>query len=133
MKLQQLVPMLKVSDIQRSLQFYREVAGFEMVSSLEALEKWHWAEIKSGDVQLMLTQCDQDSPVPELDEEAWPTVFYFYPDDVEALYNHIQPLGYEMEELEVTFYGMKEFSLRDPDGHLLSFGQEVEALTPQAA
>lgn len=142
MKLQQLVPMLKVSDIHRSLQFYQEVAGFERMSPLEALEKWSWAEIKSGDVVLMLAQCcddaadpatDKADPATDRDEESWPTIFYFYPDDVEALYDHVKGLGCEVDELSTTFYGMQEFSVRDPDGHLLSFGQEVETCSPQAA
>ncbi len=135
MKLQQLVPMLKVSDIHRSLQFYRQVAGFERVSSTEALEKWNWAEIKSGDVVLMLAQgCDDaESSGTDDDDESWPAIFYFYPDDVEALYEQVKGLDCEVDELDTTFYGMKEFSVRDPDGHLLSFGQEVEDLSPQAA
>ena len=135
MKLQQLVPMLKVSDIHRSLQFYQEVAGFERVSSTEELEKWNWAEIKSGDVLLMLAQDGDgtETPAPSGDEESWPTIFYFYPDNVEVLYQQVKGLGYEMDELSNTFYGMREFSLRDPDGHLLSFGQDVEDFSPQAA
>lgn len=135
MKLQQLVPMLKVSDIHRSLQFYQEVAGFTRVSSAEALEKWNWAEIRSGDVVLMLAQSCDDAAISVVDEdeESWPTIFYFYPDDVETLYEHVKGLGCQVDELCTTFYGMREFSVRDPDGHLLSFGQEVEAFSPQAA
>ena len=36
--------------------------------------------------------------------------------------------GYQPTPLQVTIYGMREFSLTDPDGHMLSFGQdEVES------
>ena len=36
--------------------------------------------------------------------------------------------GYQPTPLQVTSYGMHEFSLVDPDGHMLSFGQdEVES------
>ena len=56
----------------------------------------------------------------------WPTIFYFYPDDIEALYSHMADKGFSVTPLEITFYGMKEFSVQDPDGHLLSFGEDVD-------
>ena len=54
----------------------------------------------------------------------WPCIYYFYPDNVVALHEHVLKSGFETTALETTFYGMKEFSMRDPDGHLLSFGQD---------
>lgn len=132
MKLKQLVPMLNVSDIQRSLKFYEAVARFEQVSSQEELGKWNWAEIQLGDVLLMLAQARCPSAGAEL-EIAWPAIFYFYPEDVKASYEHVKGLGYEVGELSVTVYGMKECTLRDPDGHLLSFGQDAANFAPQAA
>ncbi|NJK61629.1 MAG: hypothetical protein HC921_02120 [Synechococcaceae cyanobacterium SM2_3_1] len=136
MKLQQMVPMLNVADIHRSLKFYKEIAGFELSSGQEELEQWKWAEIRSGQVVLMLAQsgylAEKSEPVsPE--EGSWPVIFYYYPEDVEQIYTHIKALGYEVGELSITFYGMKEFSLQDPDGHLLSFGQETEIPAPSVA
>ena len=61
---------------------------------------------------------------PHLDTR-WPAIFYFYPDDVVALYAHVVASGFAPTALEVTHYGMREFSLTDPDGHLLSFGQDA--------
>ncbi len=34
--------------------------------------------------------------------------------------------AFQVSELRVTFYGMKEFEVRDPDGHILWFGQETD-------
>ncbi len=136
MKLRQMVPMLNVADIHRSLNFYKEIAGFELISGQEELEQWKWAEIRSGQVVLMLAQSgylgEKSDPVA-LEEESWPAVFYYYPEDVEQIHTHIKALGYEVGELSVTFYGMKEFSLRDPDGHHLTFGQEAEIPAPAVA
>jgi uncharacterized glyoxalase superfamily protein PhnB len=128
--------MLNVADIHRSLKFYQDIAGFELISGQAELEQWKWAEIKSGQVVLMLSQSGclggKSDPV-STEEESWPALFYYYPEDVEQLHTHIKALGYEVGELSITFYGMKEFSLRDPDGHLLSFGQEVEVPAPSVA
>jgi uncharacterized glyoxalase superfamily protein PhnB len=33
---------------------------------------------------------------------------------------------FQVSDLRVTFYGMKEFEVRDPDGHILWFGQGTD-------
>jgi len=128
MKLKQLVPMLNVSDVQASLAFYRDALGFDMVSPEEALDEWHWCIIRHGNVELMLSQTGAgprlDTGVNPHKDANWPTILYFYPDDVTTLYQALQDADYQVSDLEVTFYGMNEFSMQDPDGHLLSFGQE---------
>lgn len=129
MKLVQLIPMLNVSNIETSLDFYRNALGFEVVSAPEAVKEWRWATIRSGDTELMLSQAGgppgrRQGPDPHADT-SWPVIFYFYPDDVAALHAHVTQQGFSPTPLEVTFYGMNEFSLRDPDGHLLSFGQDA--------
>jgi uncharacterized glyoxalase superfamily protein PhnB len=43
---------------------------------------------------------------------------------VVGLYAHVIAEGFEPTPLQVTVYGMREFSLIDPDGHVLSFGQD---------
>ena len=130
MKLTNLIPMLNVSNLEASLIFYRTALHFDVVSPAQALKEWRWGIIRSGNTELMLSETDTDlGLMKNIDPHhttTWPTVFYFYPDDVEALYDHVIKKGFEATPLEVTFYGMKEFSMQDPDGHLLSFGQEID-------
>ncbi len=129
MRLENLIPMLNVSNIETSLDFYQRALGFEVVSDPEAVKEWRWATIRSGDTELMLseTQCDLglDQGVDPHEATSWPAIFYFYPDDVAALHAHVNRQGFSPTPLGVTFYGMREFSLQDPDGHLLSFGQDA--------
>ncbi|MEM7305862.1 MAG: VOC family protein [Planctomycetota bacterium] len=137
MRLKRLIPMLNVSDIERSLAFYRDALGFEVVSDLKAVKEWEWALIRSGETELMLTQSDCDlglykGPEPEKDG-SWPALYYFYPEDVAALHAHVVERGYRPTELDVTFYGMREFGLRDPDGHALAFGQDAGESAPKDA
>ncbi len=130
MKLKHLVPMLNVSNIEKSLEFYNKALSFELISPKESVSEWRWATIKSGDIELMLAECES---APELAKNTdphkqtnWPAIYYFYPDDVAYLYKHVRQCGYETTPLETTFYGMTEFSLQDPDGHMLSFGEDLE-------
>ena len=52
-------------------------------------------------------------------------IYYFYPEDVNGLHAEIKGKGYQVTDLRDTFYEMREFDLRDPDGNLLCFGQHV--------
>ena len=131
MKLNHLIPMLNVSNIEASLDFYQTALDFEIVSDKDAVKQWRWATIRSGNTELMLaetsTNLGLNKNMNDHENTDWPTIFYFYPDDVEQLYQQVTSKGFETTKLEKTFYGMTEFSLRDPDGHLLSFGQDIPA------
>ncbi len=126
MELKKMTCMIQVKDINKSLEFYEGLLDFKMVSTEEQLKDWKWAFIQSGGVELMLSESDcVENPKGEHEFTA---CYYFYPDDVEAFHERIKTSGYKVSELEITFYKMKEFSLRDPDGHLLSFGQDADSL-----
>lgn len=130
MTLTRLIPMLNVSEIDKSIDFYREALGFEIVSDPALVAEWRWATIRSGEVELMLSETGSapglSGTVDPHADTRWPAVFYFYPDDVAALFAEVIRKGYQSTPLEVTHYGMLEFSLRDPDGHVLSFGQDAD-------
>lgn len=130
MKLTNLIPMLKVSNIENSLEFYQKALGFNVVSDPAAVREWRWATIRSGNTELMLSEAHHRPPEskivdPHIDTD-WTAIFYFYPDDVVSLYTHVIAQGYQPTPLGVTVYGMREFSLIDPDGHVLSCGQDAE-------
>ncbi|TNF86334.1 MAG: hypothetical protein EP300_13760 [Gammaproteobacteria bacterium] len=131
MQLKHLVPMLNVSNIESSLDFYQNALGFEVISDPAAVSESRWATIRSGHTELMLSESRRE-PGPRKVEDPhedtdWPVIFYFYPDDVVRLYSHMLAGGFKPTALRVTHYGMREFSLIDPDGHVLSFGQDAAA------
>lgn len=130
MALKNLIPMLNVSDIESSLEFYREALDFKVVSDPQAVKQWQWATIRSGWTELMLSQtatgCGLIKNVDPHSATHWPAIFYFYPDDVARLYAQVIAAGYNPTPLKDTVYGMREFSLQDPDGHLLSFGADID-------
>ena len=52
--------------------------------------------------------------------------------DVVGLQARVRARGYETSELMVRFYGLKEFEMTDPEGHMMTFGQETnEPPTPE--
>ncbi len=124
MKLANLIPILGVADPAKTLEFYRDALNFEVMDTYEPDGKLVWALLKSGDVELMV-----EGECPETGGRQTGTSLYFYPDDIEGLYDLLRTRGYPVSDRRVTFYGMKEFDLKDPDGYHLCFGQETSEPT----
>ena len=122
MRLTNLVPTLHVADISKTLEFYKDALNFEVKNTYEPEGKLIWAFLKSGNVELMLEEQTTESTQLRKDTN---TSFYFYPEDVEELHVSLKTRGYPVSDKQVTFYGMKEFALEDPDGLELRFGQET--------
>jgi len=49
----------------------------------------------------------------------------FNPDDISEFHKQVRRNGLVVPDLEVTFYGMTEFRIDDPDGNRLWIGQNV--------
>jgi uncharacterized glyoxalase superfamily protein PhnB len=130
MRIKRLTPRLNVSDIERSLDFYQQLAGFELVSPRETVDQWRWAWIKSGDGKLMLSesggQATREDQIEPSRAEGWPAIYYFFPKNVVDLHVEAKRKECQVSDLRVTFYGMKEYAVRNPDGHSLRFGQETD-------
>lgn len=128
MKLKKLIPMLNISNIEGSLDFYQKALGFEIVSDKDAVKEWKWATIRSGNTEIMLSETEHSLNLEKgIDPQkniSWPTIFYFYPESVGELHSSLIKKGYKPTEILNTIYGMKEFSIQDPDGHMLSFGED---------
>jgi catechol 2,3-dioxygenase-like lactoylglutathione lyase family enzyme len=114
MPLTRLVPMLPVSQLARSIAFY-EMLGFAVQ------DRWDvqgWAMLRSGAGELMLDQSINHPP-----DAMRTSVLYLYPDDIAAYHREVRERGLAVPDLEITFYGMTEFRLADPDGNRLWIGQ----------
>ncbi|MGB7441047.1 MAG: VOC family protein [Coleofasciculaceae cyanobacterium] len=118
MKLKNLVPILSVADVAKSIEFYRDALNFEVKDTYEPEGEICWAFLQFEEVELMLEKLEASN------YRKYAT-FYFYPDDLEELHSYLKKRGYPVSEPQVTFYEMKEFGLKDPDGYYLMFAQET--------
>jgi uncharacterized glyoxalase superfamily protein PhnB len=57
-------------------------------------------------------------------------VLYFYPDAIAEYHEQVRRNGLVVPDLDVTFYGMTEFRIEDPDGNRLWIGQNASAEGP---
>lgn len=84
------------------------------------------AELRLGAGVVMLTSARPYGPFPFHSPKASGTVTastYIRLDDIDAHYERARAAGVEVvRELAETSYGSREYSARDPEGHLWHFG-----------
>jgi len=114
MKMDRLTPMLPVKQIARSIEFYQKL-GFSVEKQND---DWRWAMLRFDDCRLMVDQSINLHP-----EVPRQSVIYLYPDNIEEYHRQVRANGLDIPDLEVTFYGLTEFRLDDPDGNRLWIGQ----------
>lgn len=117
MKMTRLTPMLPVRSMPASVEFYRKL-GFEVE---KRNDEWRWASLRFGECQLMLDESINVAPhAPRC------SVLYLYPDDIVAYHAQVRANGLDIPDIDLTFYGMREFRLDDPDGNRLWIGQNTD-------
>ncbi|MGN9910066.1 VOC family protein [Phytohabitans sp. LJ34] len=115
-----LMPRLPVTDIDRSIAYYQEALGFRLA--------WRTtdgtlAALSSGDIEmLLLVPWRGDSPPPAQSA-------YVYVEDPDALCAEYQQAGADVvDPVASRPYGMRDFVVRDPDGHRFTLGRGEERL-----
>lgn len=115
-------PVLLTSDLARASDFYTQHLGFSMVSMYG-----DYLILRRDDVWLHF------SLVPDLDSKANQCSVYLYVTGVTALYEACKAEGILRHNawLGVRKYGMRDFSVIDLDGNLLTFGERIERRTDE--
>jgi uncharacterized glyoxalase superfamily protein PhnB len=112
--------MLAVTDLERSIAFFREVLGFTVRPGGEL----GTVTLVRGpaEVQMAATDAAWDSTFERRPRGS--AVLHFESDDLDALREEFATRGGEPSVIErANWIKMRLFEVRDPDGHVLWFGQ----------
>lgn len=109
---------LGTRDRERTVNFWRDVLGFELRGSVEGGD----AELTSGRARIRLGE-EGRSPGS--------AVIFFDTDDIERMHAAIRARGGQPTEIEnVNWIKRRVFEVRDPDGHVIWFGQSYHQRSP---
>lgn len=139
MALKSLTPNLMVKDLHASMDFWCGKLGFSFAMGVDAAHSFLqaydpsadlvWAQLARDGVELMLQRADNlPGDVPEF--AGRPTggtiTLYLQVDDLEALHARLHDAVPTVTPLRTQFYGMREWYIRDPDGYVVTLGQQAQ-------
>lgn len=134
MKFTDVTPNLIVSDIDRSVVFYRDVLGFSVVTTVPDQAPFVFVWMQRDEISVFLnTVGSVKDTLPEL--AARPvggtnTMFMIVEagspaEGIDALFAAVQPKARVIMPLKDQFYGMREFGIEDPDGYVIFAAQRI--------
>jgi len=139
-RFKKLTPDMMVSDVGETVKFYIEKLGFKLdmlvpenektiENKLIDNKKYAYAMVSRDEVFVMFMNKDayaQD--IPELNGPIGASLTLYYDvDDVEDLYESFKKQEVEIvKDISTTWYGMKEFYIKDCNGYILGFAERMK-------
>ena len=129
-ELKKLTPNFIVSNVERSVAFYRDVLGFSVEVTVPEAAPFVFASVQSDAVEIFLN-------APEAASAEYPafanrpiggtlTLFIEVSDAAQA-YDSLKDRVKVVMPLEKKWYGSTEFAFEDPDGYVLTFAERNQA------
>jgi catechol 2,3-dioxygenase-like lactoylglutathione lyase family enzyme len=125
-QLNKLTPNLIVSNVERSIAFYRDVLGFQVEATVPDAAPYVFASVQSGAVEIFL-----NAPEPAIGE--YPVfkdrpiggtlTLFIEVANIEPVYESLRPRVDVIMPIEKKWYGVTEFAFRDPDGYVITFAE----------
>ncbi|MGE0862654.1 MAG: bleomycin resistance protein [Vicinamibacterales bacterium] len=123
-------PNLVCRDLAASLAFYRDVLGFTINMSVPDAPPYVFVGLQRDGVPVFLNDVKaavEEFPSMAATPPGGTATMFFIVTDVDALHAAVAPKATVVMPLKTQFYGMREFAVTDPDGHLITFAQRVSA------
>jgi catechol 2,3-dioxygenase-like lactoylglutathione lyase family enzyme len=107
----------RVSDMRRSVRFYKDVLGMEIVYGGEDA---FFSSLRAKDANTPILNLEQGRSVT-----GWGARMIFYVADVDAFWEYLRGKGFNPESPRDASWGERYFHMPDPDGHELSFARPI--------
>jgi catechol 2,3-dioxygenase-like lactoylglutathione lyase family enzyme len=124
MVIRQAVPLLRVADVARSIEWYRETLGFAG-DPFPASPPHAFAILRDGQTELMLRRGSppaRSKPRPY----DWDVYLRLESGDFREMFARFSTRHIVTRRLERMFYGLAEFEIADPDGNVICLSQLLE-------
>jgi catechol 2,3-dioxygenase-like lactoylglutathione lyase family enzyme len=121
-------PNLLVRDIARSTAFYRDVLGFQIKQTVPETGPFVFVWLDRDGVPVFLNDpkaVAEDFPAAASLPQGGTATMFFVITGVDAYHAGVAPKANVIMPLKTQFYGMREFAITDPDGHIITFAERV--------
>jgi uncharacterized glyoxalase superfamily protein PhnB len=120
MTLQQVTPMIHVPDVRATAAWYESIGFAVLATNVDPDDAMNFALLSYGNSQVMLNAGGRLS-----NEDRREVDLYVRTDDVDRLHESLKDRLQIRVALNETFYGTREFIVRDLNGFWLTFGQDL--------
>jgi len=110
---------LHVSNMQASVQFYRNLLGLDL---LYGGERSSFCSLRANDSGSVILNLEHSHVVSR-----WGRII-FQVADVDAFWSHLKGNGFDPKIPRDASWGERYFHVLDPDGHELSFARPLEGV-----
>jgi catechol 2,3-dioxygenase-like lactoylglutathione lyase family enzyme len=121
-------PNLIVRDIAASTAFYRDVLGFSVKQTVPDAAPFVFVWLERDGVPVFLNDpaavAEDYANAAQLRPGGTATLFFVIT-GVDAYHDAVAPKTNVVMPLKTQFYGMREFAITDPDGHIITFAERV--------
>lgn len=124
-------PYFPVSNVERTVEFYNQMLGFRCEYS--AGTPLQFAICSRDGLAIMLRRVDAPELIVPNEKQGGTWEVFFWVSDAQTLFSEFSARGADIVygPLIQEAYQMKEFAVRDCDGHVLGFGQPLHSETSQ--
>lgn len=123
-----ITPNLIVRDVAKSTAFYRDVLGFAVKQTVPDAEPFVFVWLEKDGVPVFLNDIkatEHDYPDAAKMPPGGTAAMFFAITGVDDYHAAVSPKATVVMPLKTQFYGMREFAVTDPDGHLITFAERV--------
>jgi uncharacterized glyoxalase superfamily protein PhnB len=127
MKLTGVTPNLVTNDIPRAVAFYRDVLGFSIRTTVPDAAPFVFVLLERDGVNVFLndlkTVRDETPAATSLVVGQSGVGMFFLIDDATAMWEQVRERAPVIMALKDQWYGMREFTVTDPDGYVVTFAE----------
>jgi len=116
-----IVPVLKVSDMQKSIDFYTGILGFAVCWRAANDGGGENCMLQAGATELLLSTGSHLGDKPQ-----FTGTLYFHMTGVRECFHQVKNKVEIVWPLQTMDYGQTEFGIRDCDGYTLAFAEAVD-------
>ena len=127
-----ITPILFAQEIEPCIKFWTESMGFKKTVEVPEGDKAGFVILEKDGLELMYqsyASVEKDNPATAAAVKRGPTFLYIDVDDLNRALTATQGADVVMP-VRSTFYGAKEFGIKDPVGHYIIFAQQAAVQQP---
>jgi uncharacterized glyoxalase superfamily protein PhnB len=129
-RITKITPNLVVSDVERSLEFYRDVLGFSVAVTVPERAPYVFASVRSGSVEVYLNAPEPayaEYPAFEGRSIGGTFTLFLEVEEIARAHADLKDRVTIVMPLEKKWYGITEFAIVDPDGYVITFAERAQS------